>query len=433
MGQLIKPTVDAVGWTYGLVSVLVFVVGGLTNSFTLAYFFSKSKKGDIANLLYSNITLTDLLLCIMLLPVGVSFLEEGTSWLSDHTICNVWGMFWTISNQMSIFLILTFNVCRTKALLFPFAKNSMAVVKGVICLYILLMVIQVCLPYFFKSSYSLNSDFLICHWDYQGLFGKDSQKYWIIFGLFNIVERVIPFIAVLLSCCISYVLLIGQQRAETEDLDVQCPQREINWWERLFCKKRAINNLNKVRFRQPPDKLKLRATYTILLATVNYTVLNLPNVIYMILAFSDLLRPEGATSLLSFDTKNHFVTFSLVMCAGLHAVVTPLIWYWRMAGLRKFYKETLYKTATLFRCLKEQGRRLPFSTRMSNTNGTSEDGVIANPMVGMVSNGTITNRRSSIVTTTINGPEQRQSTTTINLTEQRQSTATNPPLGKHED
>ena len=396
MGQLVKPTVNEVGWVYGLISVLVFCVGGVANSVTLGYFFTRSKKRDIPNLLYSHITVVDLLLCLLLLPVGVSFLEQGTSWLSNHTVCNVWGMFWNIANHMSIFLILTFNMCRTKALLFPFAKNSIIAVKGGICLYILLMVIQVCLPYFFRSSYTLNTNFLICHWDYKGLFGKDSRIYWLIFGLFNILERVIPFLAVLLSCGISYVLLLGQKRAELEELDVHSPNIKINWWERLFCKKRAIKNLNKIRFKQPPDRLKVRATCTILLATVNYAILNFPNMIYMILAFSDVLNGDREESLLRFDANNYFVTFCMVMCAGLHSMTTPLIWLCRMKDLRNFYKNLLYRAAAPLRCLKRKQMTLLRGTQGTSLgmNATSTDGdVRINPGADMsVSIGTITER-----------------------------------------
>lgn len=388
MGQLIKQDVDGVGLTYayGVIAILVFCVGSLANGVTLAYFLSKSKKGDVANLLYEHITLIDLLLCILVLPVGASFLGQSTSWLSDHTVCNVWGMFWNLSNQMSIFLILTFNFCRTKALLFPFARTSIIGVKGGISCYLFLMVVQVCFPYFFKSSYVLNSEFLICHWDYEGLFGKGTGMFWLIFGLFNILERVLPFMAVLVSCCISYVLLVGQKRAELEELDVQGADRKMQWWEKLFCKQRAINNLNKVRFRQPPDRLKVRANHTILIATVNYAILNLPNVIYMILAFIDV-QQRREPSLLAFDTKNYFVTFSLVMCAGLHALTTPLIWYARMSGLRKFYKRILRKVASLIPYLKMTDGRAVFSMRTSNsntmTNGISS-GVIANPAAGTI-------------------------------------------------
>jgi hypothetical protein len=175
-----------------------------------------------------------------------------------------------------------------------------------------------------------------------------------VFGLFNILERVIPFTAVLVSCFVSYSLLTGQRRAELEELDVRCNQTKIDWWERFFCKKRAIDNLNKAPSRQPTNKLKGRATYTILLGTMNYTMLNLPNVLYMILAFSDLFREGDDPSLLSFDTNNYFVTFSLVMCAGLHALITPLIWFWRMDDLRKFYKKLLFKAAGPLGFFKDQ-------------------------------------------------------------------------------
>ena len=407
MGQLIKPDEDALHLTYGLVCMVVFCVGGVVNSVTLTYFLSKSKKGDIPNFLYTSITATDLVLCILVLPLGVSFLELGTSWISGQTICNAWGMVWTFSNQMSIFLILTFSLCRTKALLFPFAKNSIVAVKVAISFYALLMVAQVCLPYFFQSSYSLSREFLICHWDYKSLFGEDSRLYQMIFALFNIWERVVPFVAVLVSCFISYVLLIGLKRAELVELEEDCATIKISWWQKLLCKQRGMKTLNKGRFRQPHDRLKVRATYTILLATVNYTILNLPNVIYMILAFSDLLSKEGPP-LLSFDTKNHFATFSLVMCTGFHALVTPIICCCRMAGLRRFYEKVLHKTAALLKCFKEE----PPSKR--NINIADEDGVIANVLVEI--------KALTTSTTDRNGPSELK----ISITERRQSSADNP-------
>eukprot|EP00116_Pleurobrachia_bachei_P006736 sb/3466998/ len=224
---------------------------------------------------------------------------------------------------MSIFLIFTFNVVRTRTLLFPFAKRSKGVVQAVIGCYLAFAIVQVFLPYFFNSSYDFSQDYLVCLWDFGAVFGKDSRQYFLLYGLFNVAERIVPFICVILSCCISYILLTRSELIDDK------PSPGGRFWMKGGLAKSTLD---------PRDKQKNRATLTIILTTGFYCLANLPNLTFTILSFSDLILYRSSGALLSFDRHNYFAVFSMVVCAGVHATGTPIICILRMEGLRAFYR-----------------------------------------------------------------------------------------------
>ena len=334
MGQLLKESVDAVNWIYGVTAVIVFILGTIANSTTLGYFLSK--KGHIPNLLYTSITAIDLLICIMILPVGLGLMGTSADWLSDHASCNAWGVIWNIANHMSIFLILVFSVCRTKVLLFPFSRTSKGVIKTTIISYLIFTTLEcTVLPYAFDSSYSLNSDIFICHWDYGKVFARDSRPYFFFYALFNTVQRMIPFMVVIGCCGLSYLLLIARKRAY-----------DLNPFQCFSCCKKKDRGVSLEI--EPYAKHKIQATLTILLATITYSVLNMPNILYMIFATSDMVGRAEDSKVLSFDQHNYFVIFALVMCMALHSMANPIVCYLRMQCLRNYYKVMLLKMATVF-------------------------------------------------------------------------------------
>eukprot|EP00116_Pleurobrachia_bachei_P010139 sb/3470401/ len=199
MRVILNPDVEWVSQLYGWLALAAFLIGTITNIIALCYFISK--KTDIPNVLYTNITLVDLVISLLMLPVATNIIADSAqwSWIANYYFCNAWAIPWSIVNQMSIFLIFTFNVVRTRTLLFPFAKRSKGVVQAVIGCYLAFAIVQVFLPYFFNSSYDFSQDYLVCLWDFGAVFGKDSRQYFLLYGLFNVAERIVPFICVILS------------------------------------------------------------------------------------------------------------------------------------------------------------------------------------------------------------------------------------------
>ena len=334
MGQLLKDSLDPVKWIYGVTAVIIFIVGTVTNSVTLSYFMSK--KGHIPNMLYSTITATDILICLLILPVGLSLMGTSADWLASNLSCNTWGVIWTIAYHMSIFLVLVFSICRTRVLLLPFSRTSKGVVKTIIISYFIFITVEcTVLPYAFDSRYSLNSDMFICHWDYGTVFARDSRPYFFFYALFNTAQRFIPFLVVIVCCGLSYVLLILRKKV--------CHVNPISCFS-LCLRQKPSDSLEF----EPYDKHKTHATVTILLATITYSVLNMPNMLYMVLATSDMVRGTEEKQVLAFDDNNYFVIFSMVMCMALHSMANPIVCYLRMQCLRNYYKVMMLKIVKIF-------------------------------------------------------------------------------------
>ena len=49
----------------------------------------------------------------------------------------------------------------------------------------------------------------MCTWEYEHVFGAGSRQYLILFLLFTVVELLVPFVAVIASCVLSWLLLTG--------------------------------------------------------------------------------------------------------------------------------------------------------------------------------------------------------------------------------
>ena len=86
---------------YGVVAVICIVMGTIGNVFSFRYFISKKK--DLPTIIYCFITIADLIISLLILPVGVSYLNKREATLLNNTIiCNIWGIVWFITAKISI-------------------------------------------------------------------------------------------------------------------------------------------------------------------------------------------------------------------------------------------------------------------------------------------------------------------------------------------
>lgn len=83
--------------TIGTLSLLLCLVGISANLLSLAYFLLHNQnRCRVSNLLFKLINLTDLVICVAMVPVAVTaLLNSGPGWFfGDSFLCNAWVFVW---------------------------------------------------------------------------------------------------------------------------------------------------------------------------------------------------------------------------------------------------------------------------------------------------------------------------------------------------
>ena len=66
---------EVVNYCYGCTCFIIFLIGTLGN--IVSFFYFRSKKRDISSVIYMLITANDIVVSIIVLPVGISALSQG--------------------------------------------------------------------------------------------------------------------------------------------------------------------------------------------------------------------------------------------------------------------------------------------------------------------------------------------------------------------
>ena len=325
---------------FAALSTAGFLVGTTANSFVLKFFLSRPR--DIPNLLYSVITANDLVLSGLVLPIAIAHIQSTAGWFHFQPVCDIWGMAWEVSNQMSVYLVMLFNIVRTKKLLFPFQSRTREPVTALIVGYLTFLLLQTALPFFSGTNYEYDNHVKICRWNVEFQYGEQSKQYRFMFVVFYLLERLLPLLVVVVCCVVSRCVLAGRQLVKMEKKDGRgVVPRKTLWWEWLLCKKRAIKR-DQGRL-DITERLKHRASMTVLVTTLNFTVLNIPNVIYLSILTYDMINDpqRKQASSMQFDDKDYFKICACIYGVIIHAVDTPIVCMWRMKNLRAFLLDTL--------------------------------------------------------------------------------------------
>ena len=118
LNTTIIPSVDIL---YATIALVCFLVGTSGNTLTFCYVICK--KSTLPTIIYRFITFVDLLVCILILPVSVSYFNNRNATMFGNAIfCNVWSVMWYSSTRATIFLTAALSITRTIALVFPFKR-----------------------------------------------------------------------------------------------------------------------------------------------------------------------------------------------------------------------------------------------------------------------------------------------------------------------
>ena len=289
--------------TYGLISVACSLVGIFGN--ICSFFFFKAKKRDISTVIYMLITGCDIVISILVLPVGISLLSQRNPGLifGNKINCTVWAFSWSTAITLSFFLVLCLAITRTISLFRPFKQLNSRKLGISVVLYTLATFVHT-LYYLLNGSFGIAfipeySHCLIF------IFSRDGDTVDPI-ALFRGVFYVAPMFVVAVSCVMTAVLLTRKNKS------VQ--QREL-------------------------QQSRNRATVTILLFALLYGTCNFPCILHLtmfIMAHLNYVDWKLINDLYKFDVSGYYFTAITTLLIAANSAVNPILYLWRMPRLREY-------------------------------------------------------------------------------------------------
>ena len=294
----------AYNWN-GSICCYFFFIGTLGNIVSFLYF--KSKKKDISCVIYMLITANDLVISILVLPVGISFLSKGQPGIifRNKYGCAVWRNLWSLAVFVSVFLVLCLCVTRTISLLRPFQKQKVRYLVFAVVTY---LIINLALIAIMKSNESISVKFSPMYSHCGRFVDLNDPKGKAALYVISLNENIFctaPAIVVAISCVISVVVLTRRNR------NVQ--QREL-------------------------QQSRNRATVTILLFALLYGVCNLPLIIHNVVMAIILVTNNRQIydNFYQFDEQFYYRNTETTLLLAANSAANPILYFWRMPALREY-------------------------------------------------------------------------------------------------
>ena len=317
-----------------VVYIICFAVGVPGNVIALEYFLSTRK--DVPTCIYIFVTITDMLICLTVIPVASSFVNQRKAMMfGEEIVCTVWGVVWKILPYFSVFLVCVLSITRSIILLRPLTKINKKLIVTIITLYVIYLITRTTLPLATHYSYFEYDEHDVYCSDVETVDRWDNAQ-----ALFQLIELAFPVIPVLISCVTSTVVVLYSMRISKQNNSVNSTKR--------------------------------KATVTILIVTIVYIIFNIPvfvqYVIKSIIKFHDYSYKSTYYS--STTMKYYSWNVTLVLCVVLNSTLNPFIYFFRMEQ----FKLAVIK---LFKRLIRPCRRCIHH----NTTG-AVDAVLTNPQAG---------------------------------------------------
>ena len=321
----------------GSICCLCFLIGTLGNIVCFLYF--KSKKKDISSVIYMLITANDIVVSIIILPVGISFLSKGQPGImfSNNYGCIAWENVWRVAISCSVFLVLCLCVTRTISLLRPFQRQK---VRYLVIAVVVNLVINLLKMAYMTTRNSTEVKFstLRSRCDSHVVFPiKDKGD---LYGL-AVVDNILftaPVIVVAVSCMMSMVVL----RRRNENVQ----QREL-------------------------QQSRNRATVTILLFALLYGVCNLPLVIsYVLYTFCLFTEKWGIhMQFYQFDRHLLYQNTETTLLLAANSAANPILYFWRMPALREYIMSGIRRMLGLNREVRGLAANIGHQAETARTSG----------------------------------------------------------------
>ena len=248
------------------------------------------------------ITTTDTVICLLNLPVIISFILDSSPALFGYPFfCSLWDILMEVAVRYSMFLIALLSVMRAFSFVFPFRSMSKSCVFWSMLIYLVVLVLQETIPSLILQEHSLYvKERLSCH--HFGVEAVLNLRHTIVFMIFTFfIEIGTPMLVGLVTGIVCGYFLLYTKKQKTD----------------------GDGNMG----RQMSVIRKREATITIMILTLVSIALNLPITIISLIFMFEVT--------VSYSTILYLVeiTTSLVM---LNSVANSCIYFLRIKEMKSF-------------------------------------------------------------------------------------------------
>lgn len=307
--------------------IFCFMFGTLGNITAFRYFASQRK--DLSTCIYLCISLTDIVISLLTLPVAISYISHREPVMFDLPgFCTFWGSINTVAPHLSVFMVAVLSLTRTHSLLLPLKKINKRNILIAMGLYLGLLSLQAGIPLALGLSKMIYlPDDTYCYSEGLGVVWRNVDT------ILDVVELGCPIIPVIFSCALSSIHIL---------------------------RSRAISNS------RSSSRMKVNASITIILFTLTYILFNIPVFVQFILYLVTLYKykyPGPLFSSLWMSAYSWNVLF--VLNVALNATINPFIYVSRM---QHFRAHVMLEINTVKRFILSRGRY----SRIQNNDDTRQ-------------------------------------------------------------
>ncbi|KAL5250418.1 hypothetical protein ACHWQZ_G016221 [Mnemiopsis leidyi] len=300
--------IDALDKVFGIAHALCFIIGLLGN-IVLIWYFMTHVRYDLPTILYIMCCVNDLLTASLVLFVAVSFLNKrDAQFFEDATFCKCWALLSRINHRISVFLVMVLSISRTVSLTTPLRmiKRRFALVSiGVWVFLAILYEVVLTSAGFYHSVYERRDAFCDMEFGDTANLTALSKKVDVV-G--TCVTYAAPVTVVMISCLVCVINL-----------------------KRGVC----ANNMPHIM------RMKQKATVTIIIFTVVFIILNIPELVQTVMWFVVVNKYgywPGPPDFLHPFIYFYFKNFTNVLCLGINATANPIVLFWRMQRYQQWLK-----------------------------------------------------------------------------------------------
>ena len=306
--------------TLAVICLTVFAVGVPGNIAALFHFISRGR--DLPTRLYTLLSLIDSMLCIFILPVGLSFAYNRDPVMFGWPLfCTLWGAVWTWAPYMSVFLIAVLSITRTLVLLNPLRIISKTKVIVIVVFYGIWIAIRMATPMVVEGPkfHYLNKS-VECMWQSKSEILNEMSLITVIIFLAN------PVLPILVSCVISMYVILA-----------------------------SIHNTSQSCSTTHASQRKRSATITIVILTATYLLLNFPLFLYLS-GFTYFYITHKIDKWLdgSITIDSYLWNLVYVVLIGVNSLANFLVYVFRIRQFRMFLCQWLARGRTTVQSTMQQ-------------------------------------------------------------------------------
>ena len=337
----------------GILSLLCFAVGTMANFLSLIYFLLRNRtRCTLSKTLFNLINGTDLLICLLALPVAISALSEGQPKVfSLPFFCNSWVFLWYTLCRYSLFLIAVLSIARTHSMVRPLCPPDKRWVLVPVLVYLLLLLVQETFPYWYGNSAHYDSNVLSCVWFIAGSVPLNSIEHTLYHMVFVVIETGCPIVIIMASSVYSCVYLHAKQRKRSFILHGLQRQSVAKGSSRLLSslKKMGQGEISVASEVRPEQSAGLRsksASVTIVIIGGACFFLNIPFLLLILLSQVEHFTDCTMICLADSISHDYIFLFMFLVHTGtmeINSVINPFIYIARTKRLREFISNTIFK------------------------------------------------------------------------------------------